>query len=214
MSLAEPPACNQAWKVSSRIVRSSAGSSFSRPSTDDLIFAITSGALTAATASGVSSKTVTSESAERLPGDRQPGESQRVAGFGQVVKRRTDADSRGRGLAEHLDKRAEGVAVGSRTWTMPTCKSGSSRHADRMSRTDELVFDRGQSQLSDRRQLGRHDDVRPGGGQPQQVCRLPEALAVGYPPRQQRFDQRRPFFLLLENLRGQLLAVGGCSSPG
>ncbi len=26
--------------------------------------------------------------------------------------------------------------------------------------------------------------------------------------RQQRFDQRRPFFLLLENLRGQLLPVG------
>ena len=82
-------------------MRSAGGSVFSRLSTDDLIFAITSGALTAATARGVSSNTVTSESPDGFPGHRQPGESQRVAGFGQVVKRRADADPDGRGLAEH-----------------------------------------------------------------------------------------------------------------
>ncbi len=31
---------------------------------------------------------------------------------------------------------------------------------------------------------------------------------IGYPPRQQRFDQRRALFFLLHDLRGQLLAVG------
>ena len=48
-------------------MRSSSGNEFSAPSTADLIFAITAGALTAATASGVSSKTVTSESANDFP---------------------------------------------------------------------------------------------------------------------------------------------------
>ena len=82
-------------------MRSAGGSWFRRHSTVDLIFAMTSGALTAAMARGVSSNTVTSESAGRPPGYRQPGESQGVAGFGQVMKRRADADPDGRCLAEH-----------------------------------------------------------------------------------------------------------------
>jgi hypothetical protein len=49
------------------IERSSAGSAFNRPSTEDLIFAMTSGALTAAIASGVSSNTATSEPGEGFP---------------------------------------------------------------------------------------------------------------------------------------------------
>ena len=47
-----------------------------------------------------------------------------------------------------------------RSWTMPTCKSGSSRHADRMSRAGKLVLDCGQRQLSDGWQFGRHHDIR------------------------------------------------------
>ena len=117
-------------------MRSAVGSSFSRRSTDELIFAMTSGALTAATASGVSSNTVISESADALPvtasrANRRASLVSAKSSNGGLMPTRT--------VASWWSTEVNVLIVSSiRTWTMPTCKSGSSRHADRISRAASL----------------------------------------------------------------------------
>ena len=67
VSLAEPPSCDHVGMCRAGSCAPRFGSSLIRRSTIDLIFAMTSGALTAATASGLSSNTVMSESPDGFP---------------------------------------------------------------------------------------------------------------------------------------------------
>ena len=209
-SLAEPPACNHAWKVSSRIVRSSGGSSFSRPEHRRLDFRHDLGRAHRRDCKRGVVEHRDQRVCRRFSGHRQPGESQRVAGFGQFVERWTDADPGGRGLAGARRSACRGCRAsrGSARWTMPTCKSGSSRHAERISRVESLFSIAGSPNFPIAGNSAATTTYGPEVGSRSRSAASQRLWRVGDPPREQRFDQRRPFFFLLENLRGQLLAVG------
>ena len=88
------------------------------------------------------------------------------------------------------------------------CKSGSSRHADRMSRAASLFSIAGSANFPMAGNWAATTTYGPVVGSRSKSAASQRLWRVGDPSRQQRFDQGRAFFFLLHNLCGQLLAVG------
>ena len=91
---------------------------------------------------------------------------------------------------------------------MPTCRSGSNRHAEGISQARSR-FDVGDRVTAQVRELRRDHHVGSAPRDAQDLGGLPERRGVGDPAVEQRPDQGGPFLFLGEDARGHGLPVAG-----